>query len=64
MGNKIYIQPEIKLRYSVEDVLMEVISLPTTGQVNNPSSGQAREFYDDLVEEETTFIKFHSVWDE
>lgn len=56
---KKYIKPEIKVNSLVVDSLMEVISLPTTGHVDNPGFGQAKG-YDDLIDDEDSIV-FESI---
>jgi hypothetical protein len=55
MKTRLYIKPEIKVISMVVDSLMEVISLPTTGHVDNPSFGQAKG-YNDFIDDEDSIV--------
>ena len=55
---KIYISPKIKLQFVKLEGLMETFSLPTTGNVDDPNVGNAREFTVD--EEWNPWIKTES----
>lgn len=60
---KTYITPSIKVAFALTEQIMETISIPTTGHVDNPSMGQSNEFSFDseLFDEDD---KNKSVWDE
>ena len=63
MMKKIYLEPGIKIASFAEEYLMEVISLPTTGSVDNQSIGEAKE-YDNFVEDDEGIISVNNVWDD
>jgi hypothetical protein len=69
MKTRPYITPETNISSLLEDSMMEVISLPTTGQVDDPSFGQAKEInglFDDkdiiILDSKPCII--YSVWEE
>lgn len=63
MKTYLYIKPKTKMVSFVEDSLMDVISLPTTGQVDDPSFGQAKEG-DGIFDIDPTPYTIYSVWEE
>ena len=67
--NKTYLKPKTKVIPVNLDCFMETFSLPTTGQVDDPSFGQAKEsngLFDDkdiiILDSKPCII--YSVWEE
>ena len=60
---KTYITPSIKRVFVLSEQIMEKISIPTTGNVDDPSMGQTNEFSTDgeLFEEDE---KETNIWNE
>lgn len=63
---KEYIEPNVKISQLESDGLMDTFSLPTTGEVEDPSVGQSNEqiWYDDWdvgesYEQDESFIRKH-----
>lgn len=59
---KIYIIPRIKMQYIESEELMDTFSLPKTGNVDDPSVGNAKE--STFEDECTPFIRTKSIWDD
>ena len=65
--NKTYLKPATKVIPVNLDSFMETFSLPTTGQVDDPSFGQAKEInglYDDFIILDSKPCIIYSVWEE
>ncbi len=69
MKTRQYIKPEIRINNLVVESLMEVISLPTTGHVDNPGFGQGKEFTGIIDDEDSIVFEskpcvIYNAWEE